>query len=59
MLVVLLLTVFVSAGSAQYSGVFGLDVSSGISGTISASNWACLNSNGYQFAVIEVCNLSR
>ncbi len=58
-MLVLLLMVFVSASSAQYSGVFGLDVSSGISGTISASNWACLNSNGYQFAVIEVCNLSR
>jgi len=55
MQVALLFLIFVTGAAAQYgSGVFGLDVSSGISGTISQSNWQCMNQNGnYTFAIVE------
>ena len=51
----LFLVAFVSVTDAQAAGVFGLDISSGISQTISQSGWSCLRTQGnYTFAIIEV-----
>jgi len=52
----LFLVAFVSVTHAQVaSGVFGLDISSGVSQTISQSGWSCLLTQGnYTFAIIEV-----
>ena len=41
-----------------YPGVFGLDISSGISQTISQGGWTCMHQQGnYSFAIIEVCTI--
>jgi len=52
--VVLLFLVFVTGTAAQTGGVFGLDVSSGISGSVTQTQWQCMNQQGnYTFAIVE------
>jgi len=54
----LLSFVFASAYATEaIPGVFGLDVSSPISQSVSETSWRCLREHGnYTFAVIQVCH---